>query len=414
MATSQTLPHEEHNASRFVFSNGLLNLADQIVAAKTVLPWIFQSAGVPAFFTGWLVPLRESGSMLPQAALTPWVTTQASRKRIWLIGSYGQAAAASGIGAATLVLDGTALGVVVLALLAVLSIFRALSSIASKDVQGRTISKGNRGLVSGRATSFGGILTLAVGIGLLLIDVPLPRSILAALVFFGAFAWLASAWSFHGIKEPESTVEPAGANKSWWKDTWAMFSTDTKFRQFVIVRSLLLVSALSTSFIVALSHELGQSMAGLGSFVIASGLASLVGGRVSGAMSDRSSKNVMAVGAAVASLTLLGLVASATWASPSINGWVLPAGFFLVTLAHTAVRVARKTYVVDMAEGDKRTKYVGAANTMMGVILLLMGAVSAAIALLGTKAALLFLALTGLVGVWKACGLQEVSKQAST
>ena len=51
---------------------------------------------------------------------------------------------------------------------------------------------------------------------------------------------------------------------------------------------------------------------------------------------------------------------------------------------------------------------------MMGVILLLMGAVSAAIALLGTKAALLFLALTGLVGVWKACGLQEVSKQAST
>lgn len=58
---------EERNARRFVWSNGLQNIGDQLVAPKTVLPWLFGAAGVPAVMTSFLVPIRESGSMLPQA-----------------------------------------------------------------------------------------------------------------------------------------------------------------------------------------------------------------------------------------------------------------------------------------------------------------------------------------------------------
>ena len=39
---------EERNARRFVWSNGLQNIGDQLVAPKTVLPWLFGAAGVPA------------------------------------------------------------------------------------------------------------------------------------------------------------------------------------------------------------------------------------------------------------------------------------------------------------------------------------------------------------------------------
>lgn len=87
--------------------------------------------------------------------------------------------------------------------------------------------------------------------------------------------------------------------------------------------------------------------------------------------------------------------------------WVMPLGFFLVHLTHTAVRVARKTYIVNMAEGDERTRYVGAANTLMGVMLLGMGGVSAVISMAGPDVALLFLALVGFVGVWRARRLPE-------
>jgi len=64
-------PREDHNARRFIWSNGLQGIGDQIVAAKTVLPWLLSAAGAPGFFIALLVPIRESGSMLPQAAFTP-------------------------------------------------------------------------------------------------------------------------------------------------------------------------------------------------------------------------------------------------------------------------------------------------------------------------------------------------------
>ena len=402
---------EEHAARRFIWSNGLQGVGDQIVAAKTVLPWLLQAAGAPGFFIALLVPIREAGSMLPQAAFTPWVTTQRSRKRIWVIGSLGQAVAAALIGVAALLLDALALGLTVTLLLAVLAVFRALCSIASKDVQGRTISKGRRGVITGRAAAVGGAVALAVGLLLEYIGTPIPTWILAALIFASAAAWAIAAIVFHTIDEPVSDEEPRGLERDWWADTWGLFTGDREFRQFVIVRSLLLVSALSTAFIVTLSQEIGYGLTGLGAFLIASGLASVLGGRISGVWSDASSRNVMSYGALAASVVIVGLVAAAAWLPGAANAWVFPIGFFLVNLAHTAIRVARKTYIVDMAEGDTRTRYVGAANTLMGVILLVIGAISGVVAQLGPSAALLFLAAIGFVGVGAARRLRDVSEQ---
>lgn len=402
---------EKANGRRFVLANGLQGLGDQLVSGKTVLPWLLGAAGAPGFFIALLVPIRESGSMLPQAALTPWVTTQPSRKKVWMIGSAGQALAAAGIAVSALLIDGPALGLTVVVLLGILALFRALCSIASKDVQGRTISKGSRGRITGQATAFAGLIALVLGVILWFLDADLPRWLMAALLGLGAASWALALPIFNGIDEPRSEVDPAGPNRAWWADTWGLFTGDRRFRRFVIVRSLMLVSALSTSFVVALSQQIGHSFAGLGSFVVASAAASLLAGRVSGVWSDLSSKSVMALGSAVASAVIV-LVVLAAWLSPdAIAPFALPVGFFLIQLAHTAVRVARKTYLVDMAEGDQRTRYTGAANTLMGIILLIVGVSSGVIAAFGASAALLFLAVIGLVGVLAASKLDEVSKR---
>lgn len=400
---------EEHAARRFIWSNGLQGVGDQIVAAKTVLPWLLQAAGAPGFFIALLVPIREAGSMLPQAAFTPWVTSQRSRKRIWVIGSLGQAVAAALIGLAALLLDALPLALTVTLLLAVLAVFRSLCSIASKDVQGRTISKGRRGVITGRSAAVGGAASLVVGLFLEWLGTPAPTWILAGLIFASAAAWAVAALVFHTIDEPVPEEEPQGLQRGWWADTWGLFTGDREFRRFVVVRSLLLVSALSTAFIVTLSQEVGQGLTGLGAFLIASGLAAVLGGRISGIWSDISSRNVMSWAALAASVVIGGLVAAAAWLPGAVNAWLFPLGFFLVNLAHTAIRVARKTYIVDMAEGDERTRYVGAANTLMGVILLVVGALSGAVAQLGSGAALLFLAAIGLVGVVAARRLPDVS-----
>src|SRR5699024_1198498 len=52
-------------------------------------------------------------------------------------------------------------------------------------------------------------------------------------------------------------------------------------------------------------------------------------------------------------------------------------------------------------------------NTLMGVVLLLVGGVSAVIAVFGNQAALLFLAAVGFIGTWRAGKLPEVSRNAS-
>lgn len=410
MTQSSSPSQESANARRFVWSNGLQGVGDQLLSGKTVLPWLFSAAGVPGFFTGLLVPLRESGSMLPQAALTPWVVSHPARKRLWVLGSVGQGVCAAIIAAAAVLVRGPLLGLIVCLALAVLAVLRALCSLTGKDVQGRTISKGRRGVVTGRATQLGGAVTLITG-GVLAVLGELPRWGLALLLAIGAATWFLAAAVFRSIEEPvpESSGQK-GINRSWWKDTWQLYTQDARFRGFVNVRALLLVSALSTSFIVVLSQNIGsQALSGLGGFVLASGLASLVGGRVSGVLSDKSSRLVMSWAAGAAAIILLAIVACAAWAPTAVSMWALPVGFFLVSLAHAAIRVARKTYVVDMAGEDKRTRYVGAANTMMGVILLVVGGISAVIALAGPSAAILFLACIGLVGAWRARALPEVS-----
>ncbi|HLR48840.1 MAG TPA: MFS transporter [Corynebacterium sp.] len=409
----RALPHESHNARRFIIANGVQNLGDQLVAAKTVLPWLFQTAGVPAALMALLVPIRESGSMLPQAALTPWVLNSPSRKRLWIIGGIVQALAALGIGLAAMVMDSLALGIVVLVLLGVLSIGRALCSITGKDVQGKTISKGKRGIVTGRATTLGGIATLIVGISLLFFG-DVDRTALIIVLMLGAASWAVASIVFTGIIEPDESSHTETNSRErirWWTDTWAMFVRDAQFRDFVIVRSLMLVSALSTSFIVALSHSVGNdSISGLTGFVLASGLASLLGGSVSGRLSDISSRRVMSVGAAIASALLVFIVISAQFLPQQWNFYLLPLGFFAINLVHTAIRVARKTYVVDMAEGSQRTRYVASANTLMGVMLLLVGGISAIVSVFGNQAALLFLAAVGFIGTWRAGKLPEVSR----
>ncbi|WP_291314898.1 MFS transporter [Corynebacterium sp. UBA2622] len=410
--TPQGLPNQEANARRFIWANGLQGIGDQIVAAKTVLPWLFTAAGVPAAFTAFLVPIRESGSMLPQAAISPWISSTPARKRVWILGSLGQAAAAAGIAVAALFLRGLVLGLVVIALLAVLSVFRAVCSIAGKDVQGHTIEKGRRGLITGRATALSGAFTLAIGLAMSVLPTHLPRWIIAALLAGGAATWVLAAGVFTRIEEPNAEHPTETFDTGWVRATLDLVRGDRKLRRFLLVRSLMLVTALSTPFIIVLGQKEGQDLSSLGGFILASGGASLVGGRASGIWSDRSSKNAMAVSAGFASVVLVLLVAAAQWASTSVNAWVMPIGFFLVNLAHTSVRVARKTYLVDMADGARRTMITGASNTIMGVILLVMGGISSLVAHFGPEPTLLFLAVVGFIGVFGASNLEDVSGRA--
>ncbi|MCW2131182.1 MFS transporter [Arthrobacter sp. VKM Ac-2550] len=399
------------NGLRLIVAHALQNAGDQVVNASTVLAWLVASIGAPSWIIGLLVPVRESGSMLPQAALAPWVRSHRQRKRIWIMGAAGQAAAVAAMAFTAAVGTGTAAGVAILFEVACFALARALSSIASKDVQGRTIPPGQRGQINGIAAFASGVVAVTVGLGIRLIgggDV--DPAALAALLASAALAWVAALMVFARVKEPDGFPAENNDDGGWLARSWSLLREDKPFRRFVGVRGLLLVSALSPPFIVAMAEERGSGgLSGLGPFVIASGLAGILGGRLAGRLADRSSKNLMMWGCAASSLVVFALVAATAIPAAAASSWLYPAAFFLLALNHVGVRVARKTYVVDMATGDQRTEYVAVSNTAMGVLLLVTGGISSALAQLGTGAALLFLAALGSVGVVAARFLPEVS-----
>ena len=405
------------NGLRLVSANALQASGDQIVGASTVLPWLFHTLGVPAGLTGLLVPIRESGSMLPQALLTPVVLRVRRRSLVFVAGAVVQAVAVGAMALTAAVGRGLGAGIAVLAALAVFSLGRSLCSIASKDVQGRTVPKGQRGQINGLSTTAAGIVAITLGLVLrVLADGELTAGQLAWLLAAGAVLWVLAALTYLRIREPAPPPDDAGAGPSdgWFRDAITLLREDVPFRRFVGVRSLLLVSSLSPPFLVSLAVQSGAgALSGLGGFIVASGLSRLVGGPLFGRVADRSSRTLMAVGAAVASV-VLALVVVLTllpgFDGGTVAGTVLLVGsYFVVTLVHTGVRMGRKTYVVDMAEGDLRTRYVAVSNSAMGVILLVVGGVSALLATAGTVWALVFLAALGAVGVLASLRLPDVS-----
>jgi hypothetical protein len=110
-----------------------------------------------------------------------------------------------------------------------------------------------------------------------------------------------------------------------------------------------------------------------------------------------------------AALLGLAVFALATTETPLRHaGWTYATAFFLLGIAHSGIRLGRKTYIIDMAGGNRRTDYVAVSNTVIGLILLLAGLLAPLALVISPAAIILLLSLCGLLGVATATSLPEV------
>jgi MFS family permease len=154
----------------------------------------------------------------------------------------------------------------------------------------------------------------------------------------------------------------------------------------------------------------GGSTSVLGLIILAGGLASSLSAPTWGRLADRSSRRVLLT--AATSVGLLGimvfvLVRALGSAAPT---WVFPLAFLGLSVAHSGIRLGRKTYLVDMAGGNRRTDYVAVSNSIIGVILLLAGAAVAGLSFLPPESLILILAVIALTGALAGLGLPEVQE----
>lgn len=389
----------------------MTKLGDALASPKTVLPWIMAGVQAPVALTGLLVPIRESGSLIPQLVIASCVRQLAVRKWVWVTGSFAQAGCVIGIGAAAGTLEGSAAGWTIIALLVVFSLARGFCSVASKDVLGKTVPKKRRGRLTGWSASGAGVISVLVGLALLLPleDIGDARAY-GGLLFAAGLLWLAGGSVFSRVSEYEGETDGGrNAIASAWQ-RMSLLVTDRPFRLFVLTRALLLCSALSAPYYVLIARELvAEQSYLLGLFIAAGGLASVVAAPVWGRYADRSSRRVMSIAALFSGLVGILVFVIVEWLPAlAAHGTFLPVAYFCLSVAHDGVRVGRKTYVVDLAGGNKRTDYVSVSNTVIGIVLLVAGLSGTLSSVLSLSGIILLLSAFGLAGAWLSTRLREV------
>ncbi|MEM6295384.1 MAG: MFS transporter [Myxococcota bacterium] len=344
----------------------LTQLGDLLCSAKTTLPWLVLSAGGSPAVVALIVPVRESGSMLPQLALAPWVQRIEPRTQAATGAALGQAALCITIAGAAIMLHPAWAGPAVLLGVGLLALVRALASLANKDVLARGVPKGARGKINGRSTSLAGLL----GVGGATAALALPERpemvwVVALVVAAAAVPFAASGLALLRVPQDAEAKPAEAAAKTRLRETLR----DPRLRRFLLARGLLLGSALGSPFLVSLGRDAAPGLRTLSAFVLAGGAASFLTASLWGRLADRSGRLCMGLGGALAGL--FGLVGVLTDGLPP---WAWPVLYFAFSVGYVGVRVGRKTYVVDVATGATRTQIVAASNTMIAGLLLLAGA----------------------------------------
>lgn len=400
------------NTLKLVVSQFLINLGDVLINPKVTLPWLLQSLGAPLYLLGWLVPIRESGSLLPQIAIAHFMYKIKIRKWVWVLGSIIQSLCVVVIGSTALLFEGASAGWIIIVALVLFSVARGLNSVASKDVLGKTVAKDRRGRVTGWSASASGMITIVIAVYMLLFfdgDRENVNFYVWAIVI-ATLIWLLAALIYSSVQEPLSQIDDKETSFFAVFKELSLLKTDVVFREFVIARSLFLCAALGAPYYVLIAQQKSDN-AGfvLGLFILVSGLASLLSSPFWGLFSDYSSRKVMLIASLLSSLSGIALFFSIKLLSDtSCVIWSVAVLYFVLSVAHQGVRIGRKTYLVNLGDGNKRTRYVSVSNTIIGVVLLGMSSISLLSYAVSFEGLVLIFSLITVVGGFMVIRLPEI------
>ncbi len=393
-------------------SQALSKTGDVLADAKVVLPWLLGAVGAPVHLVGLLVPIRESLALMPQILVGGVIRRVPVRKGFWVAGSVveGICVVLMGLVAAA-GLRGAAAGWAIVGLLVVFSLARGVASIAAKDTLGKTVSRGRRGRVSGYAATASGLVAAAVGLYFVLSpEQARPDWLLYALVVAAGLSWLLAAALFSRINEYPGATEGGRGLGDLVRDQLLLLLRDRELQKFLAARTLMISTALAGPVYVSLAQrETGQTLDGLGWLVLAAGLAGALSASFWGALSDRSSRLTMALAAALAGLLGFAVLVALAFVPAAVGSITFYASvLFVLGIAHAGVRIGRKTHVVDLAGGDRKAEYVALSNTVIGVLLLVLGGLVSVVLGFGLEAGVAVLSVLALIGAALALTMRHV------
>lgn len=347
-------------------------VSDLLLSPKTTLPALLNMAGVPMFMTSLLVPIRESGALLPQMIFAKLLSNYPKRHRAWRLGMLIQVIATIIILLAGFGLSGFSAGIVILITLGVWSISRSLCSLTYKDIQGKHIDKGYRGRLIGSAATISSLMAVIVAVFAWYLNSTSGQFDTNKLIIIGGLSVL-SQFICIAIMWPVNTeLEIVNAGNSSENSTFLSFSISRGLKKFIVMRCFLSHSALLAPLF-TLAYT-GDVLSILSFLIIAQSLSSVLSSYAWGKLADISALMTMRLGAFVAVLASVTLLIITVYYEHVLHNPILILVlFFTLSVGHNGIRTGRKIYAVDIAEGQKRTEFVAVSNTFVGIFILLAG-----------------------------------------
>lgn len=347
---------------RLLTISSLTQLADEVVSAKVILPWIFLFLSAPVWMMSLIVPIRESGALLPQWSVKGHLRSSFSTGTIWRVG---------------MVIQGMSVGLIVLAIVLpligasywalagviFLSLGRALCSFTIKDIQAHNIPKGDRGKLIGLGGSIAGIITVIVsGCLLVLTDLAPKDWILLLLTLSGVLCY------FIAVSISLRLPMPSGLQAKESPSLFSFWQQHSLLRKIVYQRMAVLHGLLAMPYMVlALSDKPSSTLPW---FMLSAALASFAASGIWGWLADSSARNTMFRATLMTMFGVLAFYVGLMW---QYELWWMMGAFIVANLGYAGVRTARKTYLIDVTEQAERQSYVASGNTLVGLGLLGLG-----------------------------------------
>jgi len=400
-----------YNFAANVANGSASKLAEQIAGPNLILPWLFQLLGAPVWMLGFLMPVKQTFSLLPQMAVAGQIRKLSLRKWVWVTAGIVQALCLVLMVVVAFFASPVVAGYLLLLLLVVFSSASGTASVAFQDVLGKTIGKGMRGSLLGRRALIGGILTTIAGFMVSRVrgaqEGLLP---VLSLMLLAAGLWLLASFFFALIREVPGAVKGGRNILAESRAGWSLYRNQPGFRKFLGARGALLSIELAPPFFVLHAGQILQlKTAQVGSIVVAIGISQIVSSPLWGRLADRTSRKVMALSALIGLAgTLLALMLPLFANQVVLQGGYLIV-FVLIGLAEAGVRLGRKTYLVDATPQDDRPTYTAFSNISIGILALLSGATGLIAQKLGPASMLVFIAAVMLSGYFACLRMPEAA-----
>lgn len=381
-----------------VLNGGFYTLAETLMDANVVLVLFVSQLTTSNLLLGALGAINNGGWFLPQFFVSGKVQSRERKIEIyWMVALIRLAAWVALAAVLWFVQRPSTLLLAFFAAFVVMKVMTGLGGIPFLEVTAKTIRPEQRGRLFAWRFLAGGVL----GLGgsrmvrwVLAQPLPYPRNY-GLLIFISALIGMLGFAAFSLIREPAGGARASASLGVQLRRAYVALRADADYRRLLLGRSCMFFGAITFPFYTLVAQQrLGAPSKVAGDYLLVMTFTTLVVNLPWGTLVDRRGKRwglrLAALGWAVTALYAIGLTVSAE--AGLLGNLPFPAYllayplFILRGVFGPLEAVSGGNLLLTLAPEDDRTLYLGFANTVLGVVLLLSGLGGGVVDLFGLQA----------------------------